>query len=224
MNTFPAASSIPVLPADFPDAHHVTLTIAQAFHPMDICQWLVSDPQERARVLYAVFGIYVDHAMQHGQVWMTGRHAGTAVWFIRDGLPTHAIEDYDHRLKLACGPHLERFRILDDEFDKRHPTEPHQHLAFLATNPFRQSVGLGTTLLNHHHDALDRAGIAAYLEASNERNRGLYQRHGYVDHGPPIQLPDGPCLWPMWREPQPVSGDGVEDEPPDDADEDEIRP
>jgi len=43
--------------------------------------------------------------------------------------------------------------------------------------------------------------MPAYLEASTERNRGLYLRHGFADRGG-LRLPgDGPRMWPMWREP-----------------------
>jgi hypothetical protein len=44
-------------------------------------------------------------------------------------------------------------------------------------------------------------GIAAYLEASDERTRDLYLRHGYTDHGEPIELPDGRSMYPMVRIP-----------------------
>ena len=49
---------------------------------------------------------------------------------------------------------------------------------------------------------LDVAGIPAYLESNDPRNRDLYLRHGYVVRSV-IQLPDGPPLWLMWRAPMP---------------------
>ena len=42
-------------------------------------------------------------------------------------------------------------------------------------------------------------GIPAYLEASDERTRRIYLRHGYADYGSPIRLPDGPSMYPMTR-------------------------
>ncbi len=52
---------------------------------------------------------------------------------------------------------------------------------------------------------LDRdAGVPAYLEAADLRTRQFYLRHGYTDHGPPIQLPDdGPQMYPLGRECRP---------------------
>jgi hypothetical protein len=46
----------------------------------------------------------------------------------------------------------------------------------------------------------DREGAAAYLEATSDRNRALYERHGFRAQGA-IPLPDGPTLWRMWRDP-----------------------
>jgi hypothetical protein len=67
--------------------------------------------------------------------------------------------------------------------------------------PDRQGVGTGTALLRAYHQILDHdAGAPAYLEAADLRTRDVYLRHGYADHGPPIQLPDGPLMYPMWRE------------------------
>jgi hypothetical protein len=50
------------------------------------------------------------------------------------------------------------------------------------------------------HDELDRAGLAAYLEATNENNVRLYHRHGYADMDPfEMLLPDGTPFFRMWR-------------------------
>jgi hypothetical protein len=47
----------------------------------------------------------------------------------------------------------------------------------------------------------DRTGTPAYLEASGERNRSLYARHGFVERDP-LPLPaGGPTVFPMWRDP-----------------------
>lgn len=48
----------------------------------------------------------------------------------------------------------------------------------------------------------DREGTPAYLEASSARSRGLYERLGFTFTGRAVDLPEGPPMWPMWREPQ----------------------
>ena len=79
---------------------------------------------------------------------------------------------------------------------------PHYHLALLAVHPARQGCGTGAALLAAHHADLDHDGMPAFLEASSLDTRQIYLRHGYVDYGARIELPDGPCLYPMWRHPQ----------------------
>ena len=67
---------------------------------------------------------------------------------------------------------------------------------------YARDRGVGGTVLllptlQAHHAAFDWQGIATYLEASDERTRDLYLRHGYTDHGGPIELSDGPSTYPM---------------------------
>jgi GNAT superfamily N-acetyltransferase len=96
------------------------------------------------------------------------------------------------RLAQITGPWAHRFAAFDAELDAHHlaGTE-HHHLAILAVRPDRQGQGIGTALLDAHHTDLDQKGITAYLEASDERTRRIYLRHGYTDYGTAIRLHDG---------------------------------
>lgn len=184
------------------DTHIIADLIATAFHGLDVAAWLVPEPLERQRVLYANFTTFVGHAFNHGEVLITSDRRGAAVWFPREIAPP-GILDYERRRWLACGPNTDRFETLDTAFEAHHPTQAHHHLAFLAVHPDHHGHGVGTALLDRYHRRLDSAGMPAYLEASSPRSRTLYLRHGYTDHSAPIELPGGPQLWPMWRTPQP---------------------
>lgn len=191
------------------DAANTAELIAAAFHELDVSAWLVPDPAERIRTLAADFRIFVDHALTHGEIHLIDHDTGlypiaAAVWFPQATGPTPPPDDYDARLAAACGPATARFQVLDQHFDDTHPHEfPHHYLAYLATRPGRQSRGLGTTLLQHHHRNLDYQGVPAFLHASCSRTRDFYQRHGYQPLGEPFHLPGGPPMWPAWREPNP---------------------
>ena len=71
----------------------------------------------------------------------------------------------------------------------------------IATRRERHGQGLGTVLMQHALELVDERRLPAYLESSNPRNVTLYERHGFVSTGV-IEIPDGPPLTPMWREPR----------------------
>ena len=93
----------------------------------------------------------------------------------------------------------ERFRILDEGMRMAHPHESHWYLNVISTLPSHQGRGLGAQALAPPLAVCDAEGMPAYLESSNPRNMSLYRRHGFVEIGE-IPLPDGPSLYPMWRE------------------------
>lgn len=97
----------------------------------------------------------------------------------------------------------ERFRILSELMDAAHPHDrPHWYLNVIATLPERQGQGLGAQALRPVLERCDAEGAPAYLESSNPRNMTLYRRHGFEERADTIDLPDGPSLYPMWREPR----------------------
>jgi ribosomal protein S18 acetylase RimI-like enzyme len=172
-----------------------------------VARWLMPDAKVRRESAPAYFEIFAEHAERYGEVYTsadeeTGELAGVALWFpFTQLIPGPA--EYDQRLKDASGSAFDRARELDAALEVHHPLEPHHYLAFVAVHPDCQNRGIGSSLLDRHHARLDAAGLPAFLEANDPRNRELYRRHGYHDLTQ-IRLPDGgPTIWPMWRAPQP---------------------
>lgn len=185
-------------------ATEITHVIAAAMHDGPVATWLQPDPEVRHKVSPDYFAIFVEHALRHGDVYTTeegdtGRLTGVALWFPMTSVVPPPLE-YDRRLKEISGDAYDRAAHLDAAMEAEHPLEPHHYLAFLAVRPDQQNRGLGSTLLRRHHRRLDAAGLPAYLEANDPRNRDLYLRHGYQVRSV-IDLPDGPPLWTMWRTP-----------------------
>jgi len=176
-------------------------TIAEAFFPLDVIQHLVPDTGRRRPVSRAWYLQHIDHAIGGaGKVFMIDNRAA-AVWFDRTGkVKVTEPEDYAKRLAAATGPDLPRFRDLDTQMEALHPTDPQWHLLFLAVRRPWQGRGLGSRLLDHTHEWLDRNGYTAYLEATGDANEKLYQRHGYQLMTPPaIRLTPSLHLRRMWR-------------------------
>jgi GNAT superfamily N-acetyltransferase len=190
------------------DTTDITGLLAEAMGDGLVARWLMPEASTRHQSAPAYFEIFAEHAVRYGEIYTsadqeTGELSGVALWFpFTTLIPGPA--DYDHRLKDASGSAFDRARDLDAALEAHHPMDPHHYLAFLAVRPDRQSRGIGSALLDRHHGRLDDAGIPAYLEANDPRNRELYLRHGYRDRAAAIRLPDGgPRIWPMWRQPRP---------------------
>jgi GNAT superfamily N-acetyltransferase len=188
------------------DTAEITDLVAEAMWDGPVARWLNPDQSERRRNSPAYFDIFVDYAVQYGEVYGmsdsdTGQLTGVALWFpFTSAIPGPI--DYERRLKEVTGDAFDRACQLDALMEENHPLDPHHYLAFLAVRPDRQGQGIGSSLLDRHHDRLDQAGLPAYLEANDPRNRDLYLRHGYQVRSV-LQLPDGPPLWSMWRSPMP---------------------
>lgn len=191
----PTAARVGIGTAGHEQAAAAANIIADAFWTLDVSEWLVPDVHQRQAVVERNMLIWTTHAAKHGMIHLAADHSGVAVWFPVTE-PTPEPDDYDARLDAACGQWADRFRMLDATFEAHHPHEPHHHLALLAVRPQCQGQGVGTALLNHHHEMFP--DVADYLEASSWQSRQLYLRHSFDDRGP-FYLPDGPPLWSMWR-------------------------
>jgi ribosomal protein S18 acetylase RimI-like enzyme len=178
--------------------------ISHSFFDLDANAYLVPPLDDRLPVLADFFTLYSEHAFTYGRIDVIDNPAGdgyaaVAVWF-DNTTEAPAPENYEQRLSDLAGDYLDRFVALDELFDKHHPSDPHWHLAFLAVHPDHQDHGLGSLLMTKTHDELDRAGIPAYLEATNANNVRLYRRRGYADMEPfEMLLPDGTAFFRMWR-------------------------
>jgi GNAT superfamily N-acetyltransferase len=186
----PAAAD--VLRADEADIDVLSQVIADAFFPLAPGEWLIPDPAARREIFPAYFRMYVEHAMADGIVHTTPRRDAAALWIPLGTQVPDPPAGYLQRLAEVTGPWSGRFTVFDRALDAHHLTgTAHHHLAILAVHPGKQGQGIGTALLAAHHAVLDQHRVTAYLEASDERTRGIYLRHGYADHGTPIHLHGG---------------------------------
>jgi GNAT superfamily N-acetyltransferase len=96
---------------------------------------------------------------------------------------------------------VDRIGVLEATMAASHPHESHWYLNFLSTVPERQGQGLGARTMQPVLRICDAESVPAYLEATGLRNLALYERHGFVQTGE-IRVPDGPTLYPMWRNPR----------------------
>ena len=186
------------------DAAAVTDILARAFLSDPISGWIFTDPDDRARLHPAFFGPFVDLVLAAGEIWTTDDHAGATLWLAVD--PAGAEEDdggLAAAIRAGVGDHYaDRFAVLDEMMTRSHPHDrAHAYLPFIAVAPERQGTGVGTALLRHRLAVLDATGQSGYLEASSPRNQVLYERLGFKPTAVSLDLPTGPSLQPMWRDP-----------------------
>ena len=87
--------------------------------------------------------------------------------------------------------------------DSMHPHErEHWYLPFVGVIPDWQGRGIGGSLMQPVLARCDADGMPAYLEATTERNRALYERNGFEVTEEYRLWGDGPVGWKMWREPR----------------------
>jgi GNAT superfamily N-acetyltransferase len=179
-------------------------TIADAFHDDPTMRWIVPDEGRRLAVGPAVFRPFVDGIQRLGDTWIIEDGAAAALW-IPPGRTVPAPEEaeaFEQQVAAVLhGDELERLAALVAVMDANLPSEPHAHLNLLGTVPARQGQGLGSRLFEAVLPRLDRDGVPAYLEATTDSSRRLYERHGFV-YWNDIAPEGGPVLRRMWREPR----------------------
>lgn len=172
--------------------------LAAAFYEDPVFAWCFPDRGARQRVLPAVFGTFVDAYHGLGETYTVGDQAAGAVCAPPAGEPD---EQRLAALAEVAGDYAERTFAVSESMNAEHPHEPHYYVLFIATRPALQSRGLGSAVLTRLLERCDRDGVPAYLDATSERNRRLYRRHGFEVRYE-ARIPGGPAFWPMWREPR----------------------
>ncbi|GHB47847.1 N-acetyltransferase [Streptomyces cirratus] len=193
--------------ADQSDRDAVTRLLDEAFRDDPVSSWVFPDPEHRAAVHGKFLGVFVDVALAEGRIDYAADGSAAALW-LRVPAGNHegeaAGDDVPAKMRAVADPDNERCELVGRLTGEVHPTaEEHEYLLMIAVAPGRQGEGLGTELMRPVLERCDREAVPAYLEASSERSKALYERLGWQFTGTAVRLPDGPLMWPMWRKPQP---------------------
>jgi GNAT superfamily N-acetyltransferase len=177
--------------------------IDEAFRSDPVSCWVFPDPAERRRLHGPFLGVFLDMALTAGWVDMTEVGAAAALWLdVPVGGP-QGNDDAPARMLEIAGPNGDRVKQVGLRTGAVHPYDrAHAYLMLIAVTSQRQGQGLGAALIAPVLERCDRDGIPAYLEASSARSRRLYERLGFSFTGAAVELPGGPLMWPMWREPR----------------------
>ena len=176
--------------------------MAHAFYDDPVFGWLFPDDDRRLTQTRRYFAGRTRILMRQQEVYTVDGAPAAAMW-ARPGEwrdpPLEVLRQFA-TLMPALGRRVPRSLAGLREIEERHPSKPHWYLAVLGTRPERQGEGLGSAVLEPVLHECDRLEIPAYLETGKERNVAFYSRHGF-QVTERIELPKGPPMWLMWREP-----------------------
>ncbi|GAA2244051.1 N-acetyltransferase [Streptomyces ruber] len=192
--------------ADQHDHETVTWLLDRAFDDDPVSVWLFPQAGHRRTTHPRLMAAFVDMVLARGRIDITEDGTACALWLsvpAGKGEGGEEAADDPAQLRAALDPDNERMELVGRLTSEAHPEgRAHEYLWLIAVAPECQGEGLGTELLRSVLDRCDHDGVPAYLEASNVRSRTLYERLGFVFGGRTVDLPDGPPMWPMWREPR----------------------
>jgi GNAT superfamily N-acetyltransferase len=179
------------------ERERVVSTLVLAFVSDPMSRWVWPEPHQYLTHFPTFVQAFGGKGFDLGTAHRAGGFSGASLW-----LPP-GVEPDEARL----GPLIEStvearkvrsvFTILE-HMSGYHPTEPHWYLPLIGVEPAMQGHGLGSALLAHVLERVDREGRVAYLESTNPANVPLYERHGFVVAGT-IQVDDAPPMYPMVR-------------------------
>ena len=187
--------------ADAPALAHV---LARAFRDDPVMTWVCPSARRREEHGRRFFGARLRQLLPHDEVWTTDARDGAALWAPAGVWHQSLRETLELLPATIAGRALHRLPLVLPGLagvEARHPREPHAYLAVLGADPGAQGRGVGSALLQATLNTCDEDGVPAYLESSKERNVAYYARHGFRVREE-VDLPRGPRVWLMWRDPR----------------------
>ena len=142
------------------------------------------------------FALFTRAFLRHDQSYTTaGDIVAAALWAPPGAVPVSGedAEELGQRIEELAGPDAPRFLGVNKLFDNHHPHGSYWYLQFMGVAPDRQGQGIGSALMAPVLERCDREGVRAYLDATSERNKRLYERHGFEAEDPFAPPGGHPC-------------------------------
>jgi GNAT superfamily N-acetyltransferase len=189
--------------ANAADVPALTQLLVRAYMDDPVASWICRSSGMRERVLDTIYAARLRETLLHETVWTNETRSSVAVWASpgRDAGVSPSVELLRCFLSPGLATRLPVLALGFERMRRLHPRTPaHWYLSLLATDPDERGQGLGAAMLEPVLERCDADGVGVYLESSKPRNLGFYARFGFHTLDP-LQLPLGPTLWPMWRNP-----------------------
>lgn len=193
----------PVREATPADAAALVEVLARSFTTDPCLSWVFRDEASRTDRLRVLFAGAFEFFSGFAAPWTTDDRDGAALWAPPGAFPLPPDPDGAETAEVVSpfpDEDADRLATFLDTMGEHHPATEHWYLGILGVDPARQGRGIGSACMRPILERCDAEGVPAYLESTNGRNVPLYERHGFWVTDV-IDLPEGPSIWTMWREP-----------------------
>ncbi len=169
--------------------------LARAFHDDPLMRYAIPDPDERARLLPALYERMIRFGMLEGEVYATADADevdatamavdGVAIWlppnakWTREHIEASGMHEF---ATLTGNDAYQRYRdVVSREWQARlrEIPGPGWYLFILGVEPSVQRRGLGGALMRPILERADTEQLVCYLETENERNVAFYLKQGF---------------------------------------------
>jgi GNAT superfamily N-acetyltransferase len=180
--------------------------LAKAFHKDALTRYITPDDERRARILPDFFRVFLEISVGYEAVYTNARR-DAALLFLPPGA-WHEVEgrgvELSQRFTAILGEEeVDTMATISGLQAVHHPMgRPHYYVSFAGVDPDRQRHGAMAVLVDALLARADAEQTACYTEASSAGGTWAALRNGFVEVGVKIEIPGGPTLRPMWREPQ----------------------
>lgn len=176
-------------------------TLTAAFEADPPVRWMYPDRAEYLAHFPAFATAFAGPAISDDTLVRV--EGGVALWIAPGAEPDEAALVEVVERSIPAPRQAEVFAVFE-AMGNVHPQEPHWYLPMIGVRPDRQGRGLGSAMLRPVLARCDAEDIPAYLEATTERNRALYARHGFQLIAT-IEVAGCPPLYAMLRQPARVA-------------------
>lgn len=179
------------------DRERAIAALVAAFVADPFIRWMFPDAKQYFEFFPQVLQHFAGGAFEHGSAYRSQDFAATALWLPPGVGPDEEGLGAVMQEGVSAGLQGEVFAVLE-QVGASHPPVEHWYLPAIGVEPRLQGKGYGSALLRRSLEVCDRAGVAAYLEATNPVNIPLYERFGFEVVGE-IQAGSSPAIATMLR-------------------------
>jgi len=186
-----------------PEIPLVSRMLARAFWDDPVMLHFLPREDGREAKLTRIFRLLHKLAIPYGTCFATSGHECATLWRPPNRWHVHwwqYITNGPEMLGIFGRGALNAMSTMG-RIEKMHPKKPHWYLQVIGTDPPKQGRGFAGIAMRQQLAVADASRIPCYLESSKPTNIPVYRAFGFEVTGE-IQIPNGPTLWPMWRDPR----------------------